>query len=74
MAAEGSDPAARVRTLLLRGDNVIKSAQPERFGRALESFEEARTVAADPSVDPSVRELVDRRIASLRSLMEGSAP
>jgi hypothetical protein len=62
--------ADRVRTLLLRGDNVMKSAKPERFGRALEAFEEAREAAADPSVDPRVRELVERRIHSLRQLME----
>jgi hypothetical protein len=60
-----------VRTLLLRGDNVLKSARPERFGRALEAFEEAREVAADPSVDQRVRELVERRIEALRVLMEG---
>jgi hypothetical protein len=64
------DPAARVRTLLLRGDNVMKSAHPERFGRALEAFEEARGVAASDQVDPRVRELVDRRIASLSALMQ----
>jgi hypothetical protein len=64
------DAADRVRTLLLRGDNVLKSARPERFGRALATFEEARDAAADPSVDPRVRELVERRIESLRGLME----
>jgi hypothetical protein len=62
--------AERVRTLLLRGDNVLKSAKPERFGRALEAFEEARVAAADPSVDPRVRELVERRIEQLREMME----
>jgi hypothetical protein len=61
-----------VRTLLLRGDNVMKSARPERFERALEAFEEARAVAASPEVDPRVRELVERRIESLRGLMESS--
>ena len=66
------DPAARVRTLLLRGDNVMKSAHPERFGRALQSFEEAREVAQADSVDPRVRELVDRRISSLQALMEST--
>ena len=64
--------AERVRTLLLRGDNVLKSAKPERLGRALEAFEEAREAAADPSVDPRVRELVERRIEALRGLMEGA--
>ena len=67
------DPAARVRTLLLRGDNVMKSARPERFERALAAFEEARGAAAAPEVDPRVRELVDRRILALRGLMEGSS-
>jgi len=70
--SDSADPAARVRTLLLRGDNVMKSARPERFERALQAFEEAREVAASPEVDPRVRELVDRRIESLRGLMEGS--
>jgi hypothetical protein len=62
--------AERVRTLLLRGDNVLKSAKPERLDRALATFEEAREAAADPSVDPRVRELVERRIDSLRQLMK----
>jgi hypothetical protein len=62
----------RVRTLLLRGDNVLKSARPERLPRALAAFEEAREVARDPSVDDRVRELVERRIEGLRTLMEGS--
>ena len=48
----------------------MKSAHPERFGRALQSFEEAREVARADSVDPRVRELVDRRISSLQALME----
>ena len=66
------DPGARVRTLLLRGDNVLKSAKPERFSRALASFEEALVVARDPAVDPRVRELVERRIESTRALIEGT--
>jgi hypothetical protein len=69
---EGATPSDRVRTLLLRGDNVLKSAKPERLGRALAAFEEAREVAADPTVDERVRELVDRRIEALRGLMEAS--
>ena len=63
--------AERVRTLLLRGDNLLKSARPERFGRAMEAFEEAREAARDEDVSPEVRELVERRIESLRQLAEG---
>jgi hypothetical protein len=61
--------AERVRTLLLRGDNLLKSARPERFGRALEAFEQARAAAGDPDVSPQVRELVERRIEALRRMM-----
>jgi hypothetical protein len=70
-----SDPSARerVRTLLLRGDNLLKSGRPERLGRAVEAFEEAHAVAADPSVPPDVRELVERRLAAARGL-GGPAP
>jgi hypothetical protein len=63
-----SEPADRVRTLLLRGDNLLKSGNPERLGRAMEAFAEAREVARDPSVDERVRELVDRRLESARQL------
>jgi len=62
--------ADRVRTLLLRGDNLLKSARPERFERALAAFEEARDAAADPDVRPEVRDLVERRLEALRELME----
>ncbi|MEA2443385.1 MAG: hypothetical protein QOJ12_677 [Thermoleophilales bacterium] len=72
-APRSDDPAARVRTLLLRGDNVMKSARPERFGRALAAFEEARDVARSDGIDPRVRELVERRIEGLRTLMEAAA-
>ena len=61
--------AERVRTLLLRGDNLLKSARAERFGRAMEAFEEAREAARDGDVSPEVRELVERRIDGLRQLM-----
>jgi hypothetical protein len=64
--------AERVRTLLLRGDNLLKSARPERFGRAMEAFEEAREAARDDDVAPEVRDLVERRIDALRQLMESS--
>jgi hypothetical protein len=57
------EPAERVRNLLLRGDNLLKHGGDR--SKALAAFEEAREVAADESVDPRVRELVERRIAAL---------
>ena len=65
--------AERVRTLLLRGDNLLKSARPERFGRALAAFEEAREAARDDDVSPEVRELVGRRIEALRQMTAGDS-
>ena len=65
--------AERVRTLLLRGDNLLKSARPERFGRALAAFEEAREAARDDDVSPEVRELVERRIEALRQMTAGGS-
>ena len=63
------EPADRVRTLLLRGDNLLKKGDDDgRVARAVAAFEEARDVAADPSVDPRVRELVERRLAAAREL------
>jgi hypothetical protein len=70
MACENAD---RVRTLLLRADNVLKNTVPggdpaDRERRAREALEEARVLATDPCVDVRVRELVERRLAGLDAL------
>ena len=63
-------PADRIRTLLLRADNVLKNAgdDADRARRARMALEEARDLAQHPGVDGRVRELVDRRLAGLESL------
>ena len=62
-------PSDRIRTLLLRADNVLKKAHPpdddDRRRRAIQALEEARERANDPSVDQEIRELVDRRLEGL---------
>jgi hypothetical protein len=63
-----ASPGDRIRTLLLRGDNLLKSGRPERLPRALEAFEQAAELARDPAVDPAVRQLVERRLEATRSL------
>jgi hypothetical protein len=64
------DPSERIRTLLLRGDNLLKSSSnPDRLGRALEAFEEADQLCGGEGVDPRMRDLVTRRIASVRQLI-----
>ena len=62
-----SAPADRIRTLLLRADNVVKNEgdAEDRRRRALQALEEAREVARDPEVEPRVRELVERRLEGL---------
>jgi predicted negative regulator of RcsB-dependent stress response len=52
------DPSDRVRTLLLRGDNLLKKGKADR---AAEAFEEAVQLAEDPRV----RELAERRLREL---------
>ena len=69
-ALGGPPPGERVRVLLLRGDGILRSTRPERLDRALELFEDAREVAAEASLDASVRELVERRIAEVRRLID----
>lgn len=58
-----SSASDRVRTLLLRGDNVLKHGRSP--DKAREAFQEALEAAQDPSVDSRVRELVERRLQSL---------
>jgi hypothetical protein len=62
-------PGDRIRTLLLRADNVLKNQgdDEDRRRRAVQALEEAREVARDPEVDPRVRELVERRLEGLGS-------
>jgi predicted negative regulator of RcsB-dependent stress response len=52
------ESADRVRTLLLRGDNLLKKG---RLAQAVAAFEEAQSVAEDPRL----RELAERRLREL---------
>jgi predicted negative regulator of RcsB-dependent stress response len=58
-----SEAADRVRTLLLRGDNLLKNGRSQE--KAREAFEEAQRVAADGEVDQRIRELIERRLEQL---------
>jgi hypothetical protein len=58
-----SDASDRVRTLLLRGDNLLKHGRSE--DKAREAFEEARQVAEDADLDGRIRQLIDRRLEQL---------
>jgi hypothetical protein len=66
-----TEPSDRVRTLLLRADNLLKSVPPaheeDRQRRAREALEEARTVAAGGGVDERVMGLIERRLAALEA-------
>ncbi|WP_372789569.1 hypothetical protein [Paraconexibacter sp.] len=77
-----SAAADRVRTLLLRADNLLKNtpenASPgshdDRALRARTALREAADVAADPSVDERIRDLVQRRLDALDALGDADAP
>ena len=58
-----SDPSERVRTLLLRGDNLLKHGRSDE--KAREAFEEAKRVAAEGNVDQRIRDLIDHRLEQL---------
>ena len=58
-----SDPADRVRNLLLRGDNLLKHGRSD--DKAREAFEEARRIAVDAELDERIRELIERRLEQL---------
>jgi len=62
-----TEPAERVRTLLLRTDNLLKKG---RTVAAREALDEARQAAADESVETRVRELVERRLSALEQIAE----
>jgi hypothetical protein len=51
-----SDPAERVRTLLLRGDNVLKHGRSE---------DKAREVAEEGQLDERIRQLIEHRLEQL---------
>jgi predicted negative regulator of RcsB-dependent stress response len=58
-----SEASDRVRTLLLRGDNLLKNGRSRE--KAREAFEEARQVAADGDLDDRIRDLIERRLEQL---------
>ena len=58
-----SEPADRVRTLLLRGDNLLKHGRSR--DKAREAFEEARRVAEEGQVDRRIRDLIEHRLEQL---------
>jgi predicted negative regulator of RcsB-dependent stress response len=58
-----SDPADRVRNLLLRGDNLLKHGRSD--DKAREAFEEAKRVAEDGNLDERIKQLIDHRLEQL---------
>lgn len=62
--------ADRIRTLLLRADNLLKNeGDPEdRRRRARTALDEARELTELPGIPPRVAELVYRRIEALDDL------
>jgi hypothetical protein len=67
-----ADARARVRQLLLSGDNTIKNRDnPERFARARRRYEDAREVAVAAGLEPGIVEIIDRRLAEMPEAAAG---
>ena len=72
----------RIRTLLLRADNLLKNSpegagpdqRDDRAARARKALVEAQEVAAADDVDERIRELVLRRLDALDALEESGEP
>ena len=62
-AVTDSEASDRVRTLLLRGDNLLKHGRSQ--DKAREAFEEARRVAEEGDLDDPIRQLIERRLEQL---------
>ena len=67
-----ADAHARVRQLLLSGDNTLKNRDnPERFARARRRYEDAREVAVAAGLEPGLVEIIDRRLAQMPEVAAG---
>jgi predicted O-methyltransferase YrrM len=78
MSGAGRDPAARVRQLLLSGDNTLKNRSGlVGMERARERFLAAREVACEAGLDDALAIIelrltdLDRRIATERAARNG---
>jgi hypothetical protein len=57
---------ARVRQLLLSGDNMIKNRDnPERFARARERYAQAREVAVGAGLGSEITTIIDLRLSQI---------
>jgi hypothetical protein len=70
MSGAGVDPTERVQTLLLRGDELLASGDPESLDEALLAYEGARDAAGNPAVGSELRTVVEERLASVRERLE----
>jgi hypothetical protein len=61
-----TDPAHRVRQLLLSGDNILKNQKrQDRAAQARTRFQEALEVATTAGLDTGVIGIIERRLADL---------
>jgi hypothetical protein len=74
----GDDIRARVRQLLLSGDNTIKNRDnPERFDRARQRFRAARALVVAHDLGDELLAIIDARLEALPpqdGLASGDSP
>ena len=69
---EDSDVRERIQKLLITGDNRLKQGVSAEKVQA--SYEEALALAREAGLEDRVRPLVERRLADLGRLVQGSSP
>ena len=69
---KGEDARARIKKLLVTGDNRLKQGVDP--AKARESFEQALSVAREAGFEESVKPLVEIRLADLERLARGAPP
>jgi hypothetical protein len=72
VSGAGVDPSERARVLLLRGDELLRSASPESLDEALLAYRGGLEVAREPGVEDDVLpRVLEERIATVEARLEG---
>ena len=72
MSGAGIDPTERARVMLVRGDELMRSGNPESLDEALLAYEGGLEVAREPGADDEdLTRLFEDRIAAVRARLGG---
>jgi hypothetical protein len=64
--------AARIRKLIIVGDNRLKQGGSDKFAKARGTFQQALRLAEETGLDDRFRPFIDARLASIEQLAASS--